>query len=130
MDEYGNRFELCVSKNAIAGHLGHGDFLGPCISCGGAKAINPNGNVLEELHVELFPVPANDVLTVDINSATYSNATISITDNLGRLVYRFDTDLASGSNVMEIDVSNYTSGVYMLKVESENSIESVKMIVQ
>jgi hypothetical protein len=72
---------------------------------------------LEKLGVMIYPNPAKDVLNVATNG-TFSKVTI--TDFSGKTVY-------SGSN-QAVDISKLSSGVYSVKVETNEGVTNTKFI--
>lgn len=79
--------------------------------------VNKN-NLVNEL--SLYPNPATDVLKI-ANANNLSNASFSIVDILGKTVVRSKT-----LNNDSIDVSNLSSGVYILSVSSEEGAKQFK----
>ena len=75
------------------------------------------------LLTRIYPVPANDRITVD----TKSNTTESITliDFTGKVVKSFDVD----TNLNKIDVSNFAKGTYILRVKTEKGVLNKKIII-
>ena len=128
VDEYGMRFNLCVSHNAIPGHMGHGDFLGPCVECLVAKTAHAVH--IGELNMNVYPVPVENFLIVEVISATSETGELSITDYLGRVVYMQSVRLSAGENNFEIQGDYLGSGIYLLSVTTENAKTTTKITVK
>ena len=75
------------------------------------------------LLTRIYPVPANDKITID----TKSNNTESITliDLTGKVIKSFDVD----TNLNKIDVSGFAKGTYILKVKTDKGLLNKKIIV-
>ncbi len=73
----------------------------------------------------IYPNPTTDKIMVDLDRIDLP-CTVSIKDNRGRLVYRESVDIYR----TEIDLSNYQKGVYMLLIENNNLIRTIKIIKQ
>ena len=76
----------------------------------------------------IWPNPANDILNYSFISSTDSNATINLYDSQGRVVYK-RTKKSIINNVTEnIDISNLSSGFYILSIRHGKSIIRKKII--
>lgn len=83
------------------------------------SATTPNLNLS---NLSVYPNPVSDVLNVDYNE-NISNLTVY--DLSGRSVKSFTTNNSNNS----IDVSDLKSGIYMLRIETENKkVSTVKFI--
>jgi hypothetical protein len=71
--------------------------------------------------VTVYPNPASKVVTVSVDKA--HNGTITITDIAGRVVYT----AAMTTEKADVDVSSFTSGLYLLKYSSEAGNKVVKI---
>ena len=88
----------------------------------GATTLSTN-NLEQELGFSIYPNPTSGV--VSIKSKQLNNTKVSVYDLNGRAL--FSKSLNGTSS--EINISNLASGVYLLKVQDENS-EFVKRIVK
>lgn len=77
-------------------------------------------NLVDELAI--YPNPVADVLSIS-TSEDLSNAKFSITTTLGETVIQ-----SKNSNTNSIDVSNLSSGVYILSLEKEDKTKQFKFI--
>lgn len=78
-----------------------------------------NSNVLEE--VSLYPNPTNSIL--NINNA--ENANIEVYDVLGKLLYT-QTNISFNE---QVNVSNFQTGTYFIKLSKENQVSTKRFIV-
>lgn len=83
----------------------------------GAKKIK------RDLRYNVFPNPANDYLQIEIDQNNYSNYQYSIFDSFGRI------HKTGYLNNAPINISNLDSGIYFIKVNSENGENSTKKII-
>ncbi|MFH7003304.1 T9SS type A sorting domain-containing protein [Flavobacterium bizetiae] len=74
----------------------------------------------ENKSFSLWPNPVQNIL--NINSLNESNYSIKIYDLLGRLIYAKENVNTS------IDVSSFTSGLYLIKIKAQNGETSQKFI--
>lgn len=84
------------------------------------QSINKYG----ELEVNAYPNPANDILNVELNSN--ENAVISIVNLIGQTVKVINTN----NTFNTIQISDLTSGMYMLKVEQAGKTYTSKVVVK
>ena len=99
---------------------GTGDFLIDRIEFTNQSAVDKN--TLSFLDV--YPNPATDFIKVQTENPI---AKITVYDMTGKVVYRqFNTDRPVG----QIDISQYNSGIYLVKVEDENHHSSTCKFVK
>ena len=84
-------------------------------------ALGIEDNIL--LLTRIYPVPANDRITVD----TKNNITESITlvDLTGKVIKSFEVN----TNLNDIDVSNFAKGTYILQVKTDKGQLNKKIII-
>ncbi|WP_178991030.1 T9SS type A sorting domain-containing protein [Winogradskyella schleiferi] len=74
--------------------------------------------------IELFPNPTSTTLNIIINRSAI-NGTIGIYDILGKEVI---SQSINSSDALQLDVSNLISGMYLIKIATENSVETKRFI--
>ncbi len=90
------------------------------IICSPVTGIEQNNS---EFGVKVYPNPANNTVYVDVNQADKS--TIVLIYNLqGQLIYT----QAVNSRITPVNISDFTNGLYILKVESEKGVCTNKFI--
>jgi hypothetical protein len=77
----------------------------------------------KRLHFDMFPNPASEKVTIQLPSGS-ELATVQFYDYLGRLA--LSQKIAASEN--KIDVNDLATGIYILKVISDNKIGSQKFI--
>lgn len=82
-----------------------------------------------DLSVNLFPNPANNRATVLINSTNTGSAIINVTNTLGQLVYSNNYKLSIGSNSMDLNCDDFSSGIYNLSVETKKGSKTKKLVI-
>jgi len=70
--------------------------------------------------ISIYPNPVKDILSFQSNSPIKM---VSIYNTLGAVVLS-----AKALNNNNLNVSNLTSGIYMIKIQTDNGIETIKMI--
>ena len=91
------------------------------------KSVDTDGNFgnsdivamqLDKTVIQLLvsPNPAKDVLQVQTASGLAGNGVLSITDMMGRQVYRRDVILQNGSNAIPVNISLFRPGIYSVRL--------------
>jgi hypothetical protein len=77
----------------------------------------------------VYPNPVSDILTIDFAETNINSGSIEIKDLSGRTVYTQIIDgKGNNTSLLQVDVSNLTSGIYFLNVRGENGKTLVKKI--
>ena len=76
--------------------------------------------------IEVFPTPSNDLLTIRCEEFSNNQGSISIYSILGEKIF----SIQSHSVTNQIDISQFSSGVYFAEIEIGNQTNIVKMIKQ
>ena len=81
-------------------------------------------------NVNVYPNPVTDKLTVEIDATVNEGSVISIINLQGQVIYSETIKENTSNYRTEIDVDNYARGMYLLKLEDENSSIQQRIIVQ
>jgi len=79
-------------------------------------------------NVTVWPNPAKDVLNVDFGQQL-ENVNLSLIDMSGRVVYQTKTG-ANANQSFSITTSNFSKGIYMLTVSSDNKSLTKKVVIE
>ena len=86
-----------------------------------------------ELSAMIYPNPVVDVLTVEIDvPISVTNLNANIYETTGKLVWQdviLDNQLEVGLKRYSVDIANLSSGVYTLRLNLDNDIIFIKLIV-
>jgi hypothetical protein len=85
------------------------------------KTVSSNDNV------KIYPVPANNMMHVDLNWATAQSATISLIDVTGNVVRQWNTPTSTQYS-SAVSVNGLATGMYIVKIAGEKD-QVVKQIV-
>jgi hypothetical protein len=91
---------------------------------GVATLIKEQGNNVEVL---VYPNPVRDALTVsfkDLDNGVYK---MEMFDDLGKLVYKTETEIKEDSKLVTVNMSQYAAGNYYLRVANSNLNKTVKV---
>ena len=81
--------------------------------------------------VSIYPNPASENFTITFDANEESNYTIAIYDALGNQVELiYSGSISNGLTNFEYNASNLAAGIYVIRIESEAQINSVKLIKQ
>ena len=80
--------------------------------------------IIRYFTISLFPVPANDVLSVSLQNVMLDNTTIKIYSALGALVLSQDIDHKSSV----LNVSSLAKGVYVVKVNASSGTLTTRFV--
>ena len=78
---------------------------------------------------EIFPNPANNQITLKTSLSENENITLEFIDALGRSNLSQKININAGETQSDIDISSLKSGIYFLKIMTNNSLV-VKRIVK
>lgn len=79
--------------------------------------------------VDIYPNPANENIKIEIEQQSVSDVEIIISDIMGREMKRiFNSKIKD--TVLDIDLSEFENGIYLVKVSTETGITTRKMVVE
>jgi hypothetical protein len=81
-----------------------------------------------EFHLSLFPNPASKTINIDFSVANRNDVSLEMYDLTGRLIFRNTASAVAGLNRVSHDVSSYHPGVYYLKLQAGEQVQTVKWI--
>ncbi|NNE13928.1 MAG: T9SS type A sorting domain-containing protein [Saprospiraceae bacterium] len=89
-----------------------------------------NDNNIEGVSFNIYPNPASDYIALDVFSENVFNANISIWTMEGRQVLNETHNINKRQNLISLNTSSLTPGVYAIQLLSENGLISKKIIIQ
>lgn len=101
--------------------------LGSCVdtsACENISIVGINENILGET-ISIYPNPTSGVAT--INLGTIKEATIKILNITGEELYNINQ---INESQVEVSLSDYSKGIYFIKIQSNNQQKVVKLIKQ
>lgn len=73
--------------------------------------------------IKIYPNPASDFINIELKRN--SNFSIEIFDELGQIAWRDENK----NDVVKIPTSNFASGIYLIKIQTENEFGMKKIII-
>ena len=77
----------------------------------------------------LYPNPATSQVSIGVISNVSANATVKLTDILGRDVLTQDWTLSVGYNTNVFDVSSMAAGTYVVTIQSGNAKATKHLVI-
>jgi PKD repeat protein len=78
----------------------------------------------------IYPNPATDLVNIEINSKVMAEATFTILDLQGRVISNMNKPLVKGSQVIQFNTNEFSSGFYFVRVSVESFSKEFKLIVK
>ena len=122
---------LCIDKNSVSDHLGHGDYLGACtLSYVTTEMTAGNKVALAEQEMSLSlnasPNPSSNYFTLHINGNATGKVVLTIVDAVGRVVEKREMAVGQAYQVG----TSYRPGVYFVHATQGNKTTTLKLIKQ
>ncbi len=77
-----------------------------------------------------YPNPAKEMTTITVGLKNASYLEVAIHNSVGQLISTYKLNGQTGSNQINVDLSNFSSGVYFYEVKVGSSVVTKKLIVQ
>lgn len=125
---------ICVSVNAVAAHLAHGDCLGKCPNDkdkdDDRRRVAP-GEATEEVpdnsNSFVYPNPSRGQVQVKAGTPNSVRSEILIMNSRGAVVER---RIISGSAMPSFDLKKYGVGLYLIKIVTGTQVQTKKVLIQ
>lgn len=83
-----------------------------------------------DLNTQVYPNPATSISTVQFNVEQLSEVEISVMNTVGQLVYQNKGVYSPGLQKAQIDLSDFSSGLYFVKVQMNGRRHAQKLVVE
>jgi hypothetical protein len=107
-----------------------------CISAGSLARI-ANTTSIDEVselpqnsNTKAYPNPTTGILNIPINNYSKNGSTIYIYNTLGEEIYLENIAVTNSPEIVNVNLSNYSAGIYMLKVVSSDNISLQQIILE
>ena len=89
-----------------------------------------NTSISESLaNFSLYPNPSNGIVNIEFNNSDNSFDNIRVLNVLGETVFEIN-EISKNKNVKILDFSNYTKGVYLVKIKTSNGVINRKLVIE
>lgn len=79
-------------------------------------------------NIKLYPNPAKDVLNIEFETKNEGEASIIITDNLGKTLHSQNNTYTQGVQKEAIDVASLANGYYFMIIRTNDSVSTKKFM--
>ncbi|MFA6923582.1 MAG: T9SS type A sorting domain-containing protein [Bacteroidales bacterium] len=80
-------------------------------------------------NITVYPNPANDYTNITYTLAKAGSINISVINIMGQKVSSYKIDGIKGKNYKQLNIENFASGIYVVKIEAEGKLLTQKLIV-
>ena len=87
--------------------------------------------VSKKVAFEMYPNPASDRASVDVNLDKKDDVTVEVFNKVGALVYSHsEAGMSAGEHSFSINTSDFAKGIYMVSVKTSNGATQKKLVVE
>lgn len=104
-----------------------------CSSTSLPKTINVGIDELSNKNIgglNIYPNPANDIVTISFHAKAEGNYAISLVDMIGRTIREDAGKAVSGDNKLEFSLNTIAKGIYIVELRSGNSSDKIKLVIE
>lgn len=99
-----------------------------CVSSATVYVLISGVNEIEDDHISVYPNPASDQFEIEVRNI--SSYAIELVNAVGQIIFTEKVGNSLGTVLKrEIDVSEFSCGVYLLNIEADNQIRHEKIVV-
>ncbi len=84
---------------------------------------------VSRIDFKIYPNPAMHEVRAAVELEKAQEVTIELFDVIGQRIFSSEVFLESGSNEMEVPVSQLTNGTYMVRLSTENQQVTKRLII-
>lgn len=123
-----NKSELVVWSNAnsIWTAEGKDNITNNSVQKNNVKALNRFTLAAAQKLMQVYPNPAQNIVTAVVSSAAQSQSVILLQDHLGNTLEQKKINLRAGINTIQCNITKYAGGTYYLVFENGGSVKIVK----
>lgn len=96
--------------------------------CHGTAAVNTANKKTRKIN--LFPNPANDIVTVEYTAANAGVYTVTLTDIYGRKVLEQQHTATAGTNTHTINLAGLAKGIYSVAIHDGDSVYVSTLVIK
>lgn len=85
-------------------------------------------NTLEGM--KLYPNPASENVNISFTSSEMANATLTVCNLMGQVVYSENIAVSEGSNLVCVNTKAFSAGVYTVNIRTNKGTSTQKLIVR
>ena len=81
-------------------------------------------------NLEIYPNPSRDVFNVSFTSETKQSIEVRVVNLIGEIIFMETLENFEGEYTKSLNLSEYSKGVYLLELDTDNGIVNKKLILQ
>jgi len=81
-------------------------------------------------NMALYPNPTTGNTMLEVNAASNGTAVLRLIDVTGKLFNTKTVTLTKGLNAVDLNVSDYADGIYLLQIVSDDNVQTLRLIKQ
>ena len=90
-----------------------------------------NATTASRLITNAFPNPTHGLFMLQFNSETVANYSVKVSDITGKAVINVNGVSKQGANIMQIDLSKFEKGVYIIQLQQQDgNVVNQKIVLQ
>ena len=105
------------------------DYSDKRFNLNGGLVLTSGNYIVSDLAMQVYPNPTNGVFELRFKSDATINSMIQLFDITGKEVYVEKIAAKNGTNLLQINASEFSKGMYMLKLTSGNASTLQKIII-
>lgn len=115
-NENGKKVTKDICYCNLAKHLAHGDVIGQCDA---SAKIEFEEDAIDVPHIEAYPNPSSDHMTISFASTIESSYTVTLIDVMGRTVLTDNKYALEGDNQYELNLNDVAKGIYVVMIKTD-----------
>jgi len=94
------------------------------------RAEDPSIAASRPIDARVYPNPTNGKITLEFNAADQDHFRISVVDFSGRLIHTEEGTATMGVNFFEYDLSTLAQGIYLVTVQRDSEMQTLRVIMK
>jgi hypothetical protein len=78
----------------------------------------------------MYPNPATDQITIEVNMEADNDVQVAVTDASGRVAVQQHRSMGKGDNKMQLNLGTLSNGIYFVQVRNGEAVNTRKLVVQ
>ncbi|PLX07365.1 MAG: hypothetical protein C0596_10490 [Marinilabiliales bacterium] len=84
-------------------------------------------NISTSSRTEIYPNPSSDIIFIELDGWKSNKVSCEIFDMLGKQIFQSHINLFNGHTEERINLSNYDSGIYLIRLSDGQTIENLRI---
>ena len=133
-----NRNNLCVDRNAAAGFIEKGAYLGGCAEEALTRTVTntltaeENQMLFEQVSISVYPNPSSTHASVFFKTSQTGKAYLRLYDMQGKLIKNIYEGISEKGmpQKVEIDTGRFPPGIYVTRLQTSAGISEKKIVIK